>query len=151
MEVPTVTMEELKRFHSQHFSSPADSPASRSQDGLVQEAAGDDDLGYYPDGLKRTLTDDQISMFRHSEIEALLKEDKLRAQADETGSAASQEETSPQQIITTKNPMDDPAPRQPKPSFLAKVPKADDRNQWTHRRIAREQDQDNSATIELDY
>src|SRR5262245_49446175 len=34
----------------------------------------DDDLGYYPDGVKRTLTDEQIAMFRHSELEALRRE-----------------------------------------------------------------------------
>ena len=32
-----------------------------------------DDLGYYPDGAKRTLTDEQIAMFRHSEIYAILR------------------------------------------------------------------------------
>lgn len=31
----------------------------------------DDGLGYYEDGVKRTLTDEQIAMFRHSELEAL--------------------------------------------------------------------------------
>lgn len=31
-------------------------------------------MGYYPDGQKRTLTDDQIAMFRHSEIYAILRE-----------------------------------------------------------------------------
>ena len=30
-----------------------------------------DDLGYYEDGVKRTLTDEQIEIFRHSEIESL--------------------------------------------------------------------------------
>lgn len=29
-----------------------------------------DDLGYYPDGVKRTLTDEQIEIFRHSELHA---------------------------------------------------------------------------------
>lgn len=38
----------------------------------------DDDLGYYPDGVKRTLTDDQIAMFRHSEIYAILRERQVR-------------------------------------------------------------------------
>ena len=32
-----------------------------------------DDLGYYPDGVKRTLTDEQIAMFRHSEIYSILR------------------------------------------------------------------------------
>ena len=33
-----------------------------------------DDLGYYPDGVKRTLTDEQIAMFRHSEIYSIMRE-----------------------------------------------------------------------------
>ena len=37
---------------------------------------GQDTLGYYPDGVKRTLTDAQIAMFRHSEIEALRREQR---------------------------------------------------------------------------
>ena len=43
----------------------------------------DDGLGYYPDGVKRTLTDEQIAIFRHSEIHALLRERELVLQ-DET-------------------------------------------------------------------
>lgn len=31
----------------------------------------DDGLGYYEDGTKRTLTDEQIAMFKHSELEAV--------------------------------------------------------------------------------
>ena len=38
----------------------------------------DDDLGYYPDGAKRTLTDDQIAMFRHSEVYSILRERQVR-------------------------------------------------------------------------
>ncbi|KAK1837251.1 hypothetical protein QBC39DRAFT_336572 [Podospora conica] len=34
----------------------------------------DDDLGYYSDGVKRTLTDEQIAIFRHSELEKLRRE-----------------------------------------------------------------------------
>ena len=37
-----------------------------------------DDLGYYPDGNKRTLTDDQIAMFRHSEIYSVLRGQQVR-------------------------------------------------------------------------
>ena len=33
-----------------------------------------DELGYYPDGVKRTLTDEQIAMFRHSEMYSILRE-----------------------------------------------------------------------------
>lgn len=41
----------------------------------------DDDLGYYSDGVKRTLTDEQIRIFRHSEIHALRREKELREEA----------------------------------------------------------------------
>lgn len=40
----------------------------------------DDGLGYYSDGVKRTLTDEQIAMFRHSELQAL---DRAREKAHE--------------------------------------------------------------------
>lgn len=38
----------------------------------------DDRLGYYPDGVKRTLTDEQIAMFRHSEIYAIVRQRQLQ-------------------------------------------------------------------------
>lgn len=38
---------------------------------LDNEWEEDDGLGYYDDGVKRTLTDDQIEIFRHSEIREL--------------------------------------------------------------------------------
>jgi len=41
----------------------------------------DDGLGWYEDGVKRTLTDEQIEMFRHTEIEQLMR--KRRLEADE--------------------------------------------------------------------
>ena len=49
--------------------------------GQIEE---DDGLGYYPDGVKRTLTDEQVAMFRHSEIYNLLREKRLNAEKDET-------------------------------------------------------------------
>jgi hypothetical protein len=46
---------------------------------FTEGAFGDDDcLGYYSDGVKRTLTDEQIAIFRHSEIQNLLRERRLR-------------------------------------------------------------------------
>ena len=42
---------------------------------------GDEDgLGYYPDGVKRILTDQQIAIFRHSEIQGLLRERRRKQQ-----------------------------------------------------------------------
>lgn len=43
-------------------------------------------LGYYPDGAKRTLTDEQIKMFRHSEIQEILRKTRLEEDGDETES-----------------------------------------------------------------
>ena len=45
-----------------------------------------DDLGYYDDGVKRTLTDEQIAIFRHSEIEAMLRQRRHADDADEAES-----------------------------------------------------------------
>lgn len=52
---------------------------------------GEEDLGYYPDGVKRTLTDEQIRIFRHSEIHALLRERQL--QQDEADYEARREKS----------------------------------------------------------
>jgi hypothetical protein len=46
-----------------------------------REDAEEDDLGYYEDGTKRTLTDEQIAIFRHSEIQALLRDRRRAAEA----------------------------------------------------------------------
>lgn len=61
-------------FHS-HFFRPdppsAEEPTYNEADEEYYEEDEDDGLGYYPDGVKRTLTDEQIAIFRHSELEAL--------------------------------------------------------------------------------
>lgn len=51
------------------------SSAEQAEDPFDEEyydEAADDGLGYYSDGEKRTLTDTQISIFRHSEIQRIL-------------------------------------------------------------------------------
>jgi len=47
------------------------------------EEIEDDGLGYYEDGVKRTLTDEQIAIFRHSEIQALLRDRRHAEEAQE--------------------------------------------------------------------
>ena len=80
-------------FHNSHFGAtaanhftatflelpPDATSASAHEDRLADEEG--DDLGYYSDGMKRTLTDEQIAMFRHSEIQALLRERRHAAEA----------------------------------------------------------------------
>ncbi|OOQ89869.1 hypothetical protein PEBR_08036 [Penicillium brasilianum] len=79
MQVPTVTLEDLQAFQAAHFlghHQPLHAPAAEP---VVEDElyADEDDLGYYPDGVKRTLTDEQIRIFRHSEIHALLRKRQL--------------------------------------------------------------------------
>ena len=57
----------------------------------------DDSLGFYSDGVKRTLTDDQIAMFRHSELHALELE---KSRADNTDSDAREASAQSQAVET---------------------------------------------------
>lgn len=43
----------------------------------------DDGLGHYEDGVKRTLTDEQIEMFRHSEMEQMARAERLAREAQD--------------------------------------------------------------------
>ncbi|KAF3013929.1 hypothetical protein E8E14_002315 [Neopestalotiopsis sp. 37M] len=84
---------EIEAFHAEHFSNAAVElfasdflqPQPNQDDQYYEEdyeyyEEEDDGLGYYPDGVKRTLTDEQIAIFRHSELEALRRaEDKKPA------------------------------------------------------------------------
>ncbi|KAI5918340.1 hypothetical protein F4810DRAFT_715595 [Camillea tinctor] len=85
-KVPDVTQAEIDWFHEAHFSNAAielfhaeflqpQDPSNNNQghedQGEWYEEEDDDGLGYYSDGVKRTLTDEQIAIFRHSELEAL--------------------------------------------------------------------------------
>jgi hypothetical protein len=56
-------------------------PEAEAAEEYFDEA--DDGLGYYPDGTKRTLTDEQIAMFRHSEIHAMLRKRRLQKENGE--------------------------------------------------------------------
>ncbi|KAK7743552.1 hypothetical protein SLS53_004086 [Cytospora paraplurivora] len=100
LQVPEITEADLFSFHQAHFGQAAlsifvtdflkpskaqqqiESPPQGDDITYYEEGYDDDDdgLGYYPDGVKRTLTDEQIAMFRHSEIQALRKSQE-KAQA----------------------------------------------------------------------
>ncbi|KAI5284597.1 hypothetical protein KEM54_001208 [Ascosphaera aggregata] len=82
-EVPGISLEDLWDFHARHF--PVYTPASDFVKSVdyhdreeVAEEEYDDGLGYYADGAKRTLTDEQIHMFRHSEIQRALRKKEIR-------------------------------------------------------------------------
>jgi hypothetical protein len=71
-----MSQNDLAAFHHSHLcqSTNPDACSPLCSAGDEQEVAywEQDDLGYYPDGVKRTLTDSQIAMFRFSEIQELL-------------------------------------------------------------------------------
>lgn len=84
---PDISPDELLAFHQAHFSSSgvqrfsADFFTSAEQSNTADDDAfeeDEDDLGYYADGVKRTLTNEQIAMFRHSEIQALRRQRQER-------------------------------------------------------------------------
>lgn len=104
----TCRQADIDSFHNRHFSKAAlglfetqfltfgnasDNEQAYDEydyDGYEEEE--DDGLGYYPDGVKRTLTDEQIAIFRHSEIEALRRAQekavKIKVDPDATLQAA---------------------------------------------------------------
>ncbi|KAL4738961.1 hypothetical protein BDV11DRAFT_205475 [Aspergillus similis] len=94
VHIPAVRLEDLQAFQAKHFPAtvkPLQSPSHPTHDAYNENFyAGeedadheDDDLGYYPDGVKRTLTDEQIRIFRHSEIHSLLRERQIKQENEE--------------------------------------------------------------------
>ncbi|PTB68826.1 hypothetical protein BBK36DRAFT_154605 [Trichoderma citrinoviride] len=84
--------DELLAFQQSHFSSeaaaefghtftslPPQEPSEAQACEEWWEEEEDDGLGYYEDGVKRTLTDEQIAIFRHSELRELRREQEKQA------------------------------------------------------------------------
>lgn len=108
-----VTQSTLLQFHRSHFrGQPLPSLTHPTQgfasaDGLHEIKnieRIDNVLGHYADGFERTLTDEQIAIFRHTEIQELLKGRRQRAEAlagsavglDHIGSGRSSQDPSPE-------------------------------------------------------
>ncbi|KAJ4382996.1 hypothetical protein N0V86_002223 [Didymella sp. IMI 355093] len=94
LQVPTVTVEDLRDFHAKHFShAPAPEHILHGVENEPAEEYYEEEenvLGYYEDGTPRTLTDEQIAMFRHSEIQAIIRKRRLKR---ENGNTSEQGET----------------------------------------------------------
>lgn len=81
----------MSAFHAAHFSPNSVDhfslhflgPVEDEEAEQYEEEAEDDGLGYYEDGVKRTLTDQQIAIFRHSETQALLRKRRHATEAKE--------------------------------------------------------------------
>jgi hypothetical protein len=156
----------LRLFHDKHFASLSAVSSNKHHDAHVdlEETHGDDGLGYYSDGVKRTLTDDQIAMFRHSEIQVLLRERRRRRENSE-------DKTSHDTPSGSIQPVGDIGP----PALAADTVRQRSastsgsqglgKRKWkrfiessetnpehlTHRRIARELDEQKASSIDLAY
>ncbi|KAI1282738.1 hypothetical protein F5Y07DRAFT_196209 [Xylaria sp. FL0933] len=111
----TACKADIESFHATHFSNEAiglfesqflrpdiahhDSTGYYDYEGEEEEEQ-DDGLGYYPDGVKRTLTDEQIAIFRHSELEALRRAER-KALKQETGTLDSPTDTNGGEAVRT--------------------------------------------------
>lgn len=84
---PLTLQDDLRAFHAKHF--PHVPAPEQFLHGVGHEPAEDhfeeeyDELGYYPDGTKRAITDEQIAMFRHSEIHSILRKRMRRLEEGE--------------------------------------------------------------------
>ncbi|KAL1954710.1 hypothetical protein VTO42DRAFT_814 [Malbranchea cinnamomea] len=98
--VPPVTLEDLRTFQARHFIvREGELHQSYQTESWEEQQFYDDDddgLGYYTDGVKRTLTDEQIEIFRHSEIQRLLHERRLKARAEEDKNEPERKKTNDQ-------------------------------------------------------
>ncbi|CAG8953065.1 hypothetical protein HYFRA_00003260 [Hymenoscyphus fraxineus] len=84
-----ISQDDLSSFHASHFSAVSVNHFSQHflgpvEDEFTAEEEDNDGLGYYADGGKRTLTDEQIAIFRHSEIETLLRERRHAIEAKDS-------------------------------------------------------------------
>ncbi|KAK0118151.1 hypothetical protein ONS95_012457 [Cadophora gregata] len=108
-----ISQDDLASFHAAHFSVTSVDHFSEHFLGPVEEEyyeekAVDDGLGYYKDGVKRTLTDEQIAIFRHSEIEALLREQRHAVEEKEHQKTYTTGETvSDEGAVESKYPVPD--------------------------------------------
>lgn len=78
-------MSKLRDFHQQHFLGQAipDIQPLSNDNVCVEIEQSSADLGFYEDGVRRTLTDAQVAMFRHSEVQRLLSERRRQKELEE--------------------------------------------------------------------
>ncbi|KAG9679560.1 hypothetical protein KCU95_g15956, partial [Aureobasidium melanogenum] len=166
LRIPTVTEDDLRLFHDKHFSGLSSEPSNRHHDAHVdlEQDFDDDGLGYYSDGVKRTLTDDQIAMFRHSEIQTLLRERRRKREISESESSQNvpSKLTQPVGDMSTPDTAEDSVSQR---SASTSESQGLGKRKWqrfidtsetnpeylTHRRIARELDEQKASSIDLAY
>ncbi|KAF1812404.1 hypothetical protein P152DRAFT_474094 [Eremomyces bilateralis CBS 781.70] len=176
----SISSADLESFHSAHFpEAPIPVIALQALESRVPEAheLGEDDdwLGHYPDGVKRTVTDDEVAIFRHSEIQGLLRQRRQAAENEQDGRL---EQSKADGTDTTSGRPEKPShlrkeatvPHSPASSSSGRQGRKRKHNQTqrkarkrtgyedrgdpdgrTFRRIAREMDELNAEAVDLDY
>ncbi|THY65699.1 hypothetical protein D6C98_00025 [Aureobasidium pullulans] len=163
IRVPSVTEDDLRRFYNKHFASLGSSNRHHGAILSAEVEIDDDGLGYYPDGVKRTLTDDQIAMFRHSEIQALLRERRRRRKNSDSEPGSGIPTGMAQSVGRDKLDTAEDIVRQR--STSTSDSQSTGKRKWqrfidvsetnpehlTHRRIARELDGQQTSSVDLAY
>ena len=102
-------------FHAKHFPhAPAPTHfvlGAEPIDGHYEYGDEDDGLGYYEDGVKRTLTDEQIALFRHTEIQTIIRERERERECRQERSGSSGSVSAPKQSMESSSQvLSDPQP-----------------------------------------
>ena len=66
------------------------------------------ELGYYEDGTQRTLFDDQIAIFRHSEIHAIIRKRRQQRENDDGLEEGETEEPVAEDLVKVDSPASQP-------------------------------------------
>jgi len=89
LSLPQISNKDLLNFHHNHFGEAAKTIFASCFSGQQLDPPTDDtesldadvDAVFYPDGVRRTLTDEQIAMFRWSEEQAIIRKNIKEAEA----------------------------------------------------------------------
>ncbi|KAE8351400.1 hypothetical protein BDV28DRAFT_20982 [Aspergillus coremiiformis] len=151
LKIPPVTIEDLQAFQAKHFPGSGQTLVSEytCYENVTDEFADDDDdLGYYPDGVKRTLTDEQIRIFRHSEVHSLLRERQLREEelAQSSSESEGDEENNGDSIVKRPGATVGETDQSTRESQGARTRQSDSRQS-----MAKKHTEDKSSNPTLDY
>ncbi|QIW96387.1 hypothetical protein AMS68_001905 [Peltaster fructicola] len=151
----------------------ADESEAYEPEEYYDEHEEEDDLGYYPDGVKRTLTDEQIAIFRHTELQMIERRRQRELNNDRNAKPSAMEaayfldddEVQPRPKAKPQTGAQPPASttiqrvREEVPYDQRKKRKWEGyiehkdpvQGSMTHRRLARELDAQESGSIDMDY
>jgi hypothetical protein len=160
---PRVTENDLLAFQFKHFgddSQPAEwfvSPEVALAYDPNHDPHDEDGLGYYSDGVKRTLTDADIEWFRARELhQRQLQQERCDAELAEREAELQEKDQEPAPVQQEQKPRrlgeDVPYEERKKRTWEGYIAGKDAvQGSLTHRRLARELDDQKVETVEMDY